>query len=72
MITQRHHAREKQGFFFGSVISWIRRNELKTKLHDAFVNHVPIGYEDETGFHIIRKPAPVRADPDSGREFDRF
>jgi hypothetical protein len=72
MITESHHAREKQTFLFGGVIAWIRRNELKAKLHSAFATHVPVGYEDETGFHFERKPAPVRSDPDSLSEFGQF
>lgn len=72
MITESHHAPEKQTFLLGSVMAWLRRNELKTKLHNAFATHVPVGYEDETGFHIVRKPSPVRADPASRAEFDQF
>ena len=72
MITESHHAREKQAFLLGSVIAWLRRNGLKAKLHSAFATHVPVGYEDETGFHIVRKTSPVRSDPGSGAEFGRF
>jgi hypothetical protein len=72
MISERQHAREKRSFHFGSVISWIRPNELKAKLRNVFAAHVPVGYEDETGFHIVRKPSPVRSDPDSFADFDQF
>ena len=72
MITENHHAREKRTFLFGNVLAWIRRNELKTKLHSAFAAHVPVGYEDETGFHFERKTGPVRSDPGSRADFDRF
>jgi hypothetical protein len=69
MITETHRAREKQGFRLGSVISWIRPEEIKAKLYQAFTAHVPVGYEDETGFHIVRQPSPVRADRDSRADF---
>jgi len=71
MITENHHAREKRTFLLGSVIAWIRRIELKTKLQTAFATHVPVGYEDETGFHLERHTSPVRSGPVSGAEFGR-
>jgi hypothetical protein len=72
MITESHHAQEKQTFLLGNIMAWIRPNELKAKLHNAFANHVPVGYEDETGFHIVRKASPVRSDPGSREEFGQF
>ena len=72
MNTESHHAQEKQTFLLGNIMAWIRRNELKTKLRTAIATHVPVGYEDETGFHIGRQTSPVRCDPASRAEFGPF
>jgi hypothetical protein len=71
MLTENQHAKKKQPFFQGNVIAWFRRNGLMARLRSTIVDHVPVGYEDETGFHIAKKPSPVRSDPDSGTKLDR-
>jgi len=72
MIADCHHAKKKQPFLLGNVIAWLRRTGLMARLHDTIAIHVPVGYEDETGFHIAREIPPDSPDPVSGAKFGNF
>jgi hypothetical protein len=64
--------KKKRPFLIGNVITWLRRNGLLARLHASIANHVPVGYEDETGFHIGMKTPSDLPSPVSGAEFGRF
>jgi hypothetical protein len=69
MITESHNAKEKKISRAGNVFAWLLPSEFKARLRSVFAARVPMGYEDETGFHIGRKPSPVRSDPASRGKF---
>ena len=72
MIVDNLRAKQKQTFLLGTVIAWLRRTGLTARLHDTIATHVPLGYEDETGFHITRETPSDPPDPVSGAEFGNF
>jgi stringent starvation protein B len=61
MIAETHHENEEQPFLLRNVIDWLRSHGIMAHLKNVVAAQVPVGYEDETGFHLGVPPAPVRA-----------
>ena len=72
MIGHDHHAKMTQVSLLKSVIAWFRPHELLARLHNKIATQMPVGYEDEAGFHIGMETASVYSVPASDREMDRF
>jgi hypothetical protein len=72
MIHRDQHAQRTQVSLLRNVIAWFRRNGFRARLHDAISSHIPVGYEDEAGFHVVRETASARSIPDSDREIAHF
>ena len=47
------------------VIAWLRPSCIMGKLNNIVATNVPVGYEDEMGFHLGVKTAPVPFVPEN-------
>lgn len=66
MIAGSHCAKKGQAFLPENVAScsvWARlMARLRTSTQAAIATHAPLGYEDETGFHLgVEPPRPPTA-----------
>lgn len=56
MFSASHYAKKEQAFLPGNAGAWFREDglmaRLRSAIHAAIETHVPLGYEDETGFHF--------------------
>ena len=56
MIPVSHCAKNEQVFLPGNAVAGLRWHGLRARLHGAIQSaitaHLPLGYEDETGFHF--------------------
>jgi len=58
MTAGSHCAKAKQPFRFGRVAAGIRRAGFTARLRAAPAALAPVGYEDETGFHLgVKTPS---------------
>ena len=65
MIAERHYHGEDPAYLPGKIMAWLRRHGLKNRLHSTIAQHIPIGYEDETGFHLGMEEPSVCFDPEA-------
>jgi hypothetical protein len=52
MTFGTHCAKKEQVFLPGNAGAWSREGGLMARLQAAIETLVPLGYEDETGFHF--------------------
>jgi hypothetical protein len=72
MSGDAHHEDEVRTFPFSNPIARLRRPGILAKLRQKVADHVPVRYEDESGFHFGMDEASFCAMPDSDAEVARF
>jgi hypothetical protein len=72
MIHRDQHARKMQVPLLGNVIASLQRKGFLGTLHDAIASQMPVGYEDEAGFHMGRETFSVNSGQSPDSEMSRF
>jgi hypothetical protein len=63
MIAETHHENEEQPVLLRHVIDWLRSCGIMVHLRNTVAAQIPVGYQDETGFHLGVQAADVSAVP---------
>lgn len=62
MTNASHRPGDTALFRKRSVAAWLRRHGLTARLQNALAGQAPVGYEDDTGFHVGVNPSAKSAD----------